>query len=80
VCERERSADLDTELERVANRQPAAALDQLLQVLAVDELEDDELPLVGLPAVDDRDDVRMRELGGGARCSRRPASSARGGS
>jgi hypothetical protein len=66
MCERQRPADLDAELEGVANGQSTAARDQLLQVLAVDELEDDELPSVGFPTVDDRDDVRMREPGGSA--------------
>src|SRR6478735_2248319 len=41
--------------------EPARAHDELLQVLAVDVLEDDELPAVVGPAVDDGDDVRMRE-------------------
>ena len=40
----------------------AAPLDQLLQVLAVDELEDDELAPVLLAAVDHGDDVRVGEL------------------
>ena len=44
VGERERAADLEPELERAAHRQRAAALDELLQVVALDELEDDELP------------------------------------
>ena len=35
--------------------------DELLQILAVDVLEDDELAPVGLAAVDDGDDVRMLE-------------------
>ena len=45
----------------------ACALDERLQVLAVDVLEDDELAAVLLAAVDHRDDVRMRELGDRAR-------------
>ena len=32
-----------------------------MQVAAVDELADDERPPVGLAAVDDRDDARVRE-------------------
>ena len=60
--ERERSTDLEAELEHAPDGQRAAALDELLQVLAVDELEDDELLAVLLAAVDHRDDVRMREL------------------
>ena len=43
VRERERAADLEAELEHTPHGQRAAALDELLQVLAVDELEDDEL-------------------------------------
>ena len=62
VRECERAADLEAELEHPPDRQRAAALDELLQVLAVDELEDDELLPVLLAAVDHRDDVRMREL------------------
>jgi len=62
VGERERATDHDPELERSTDRQPPLLLDELLQVLALDVLEDDELPAVSLAAVDDRDDVRMREL------------------
>ena len=65
--EGERTADLDSELEGVADGQAAPARDQLLQVLAVDELENDELAPAGLAAVDDGDDVRVRELRDGAR-------------
>ena len=53
MCERE--------LERVPHRQPARAQDELLQVLAVDVLEDDVLPAVVVAAVDDGDDVRVRQ-------------------
>src|SRR6185295_6959432 len=62
VRERERPADLEAELEHPAHRQRAAAFDELLQVVALDELEDDELLPVLLAAIDHRDDVRMREL------------------
>ena len=67
VREREAAGDLDRELERAANRHRPALVETLLQRLAVDELEDDELPPVLLAAVDDRDDVRVRELCDGAR-------------
>src|SRR5581483_11138902 len=43
------------------------ALEQLLEVLAVDVLEDDVLPAAVLAAVDHGHDVRVRELGDGAR-------------
>ena len=67
VCECKRAADVDPQLERGANGQPPLTLDQLLQVLAVDVLEDDELATVGLPAVDDGDDVRMLDSRGNTR-------------
>ena len=47
---------------RVLLGQRPLALDERLQVLAGDVLEDDELAIVLLAAVDHRDDVRMREL------------------
>ena len=62
VRERECSTDLEPELEHAPDGERPAALDELLQVLAVDELEDDELLAVLLAAVDHGDDVRMREL------------------
>ena len=67
VGERERAADLERDPERLANRQRPFALDELLQVLAVDVLEHDELPPVLLAAVDHCDDVRMVEPGNRAR-------------
>jgi hypothetical protein len=54
----ERARDLDREPDRLAYRQRALTADELLQVLAVDVLEDDELAAVLLAAVDDGDDVR----------------------
>ena len=66
VCERERAADLQAELEGTSHRQRPAALDELLQVLALDELEDNELLPILLAAVDHCDDVRVRELRGRA--------------
>ena len=58
---------LERHQQRVADRQPTAALDQLLEVLALDVLEDDELAPFVLAAVDDGDDVRVAELGDRAR-------------
>ena len=63
VREREPAGNLERELERVLEVELPAALDEALQVLAVDVLEDDELPTLVLAAVDHRDDVRMREGG-----------------
>ena len=62
VREREPVRNLQCELDRSALRQRRLALDQRLQVLPLDVLEDDELAAVLLAAVDDRDDVRVREL------------------
>ncbi len=63
VSERKCSADLEPELQRAAHGQRPAALDELLEVLALDDLEDDELLPILVTAVDDGDDVRVRELG-----------------
>src|SRR4029079_8740603 len=63
VCERESARDLQPEFDRLALRERRLALDQALEVLAADVLEDDELAAVLLAAVDDRDDVRVREGG-----------------
>ena len=67
VRERETARDLHRQLERRRHRRGPTALDQRLQVLAVDVLEDDELAAVVLAAVDHRDDVRVRERGDGPR-------------
>ena len=53
--------DPERELERPPHRQFPGAQHELLEVLAVDVLEDDVLPSVVVPAVDDGDDVRVRE-------------------
>ena len=66
------SATCSPELDRTPRRQRPGAIDELLQALAVDVLEDDVLLAVGLAAVDDRDDVRMRELRDGARLAPEP--------
>ena len=67
VGEREPAGYLVRDFERVAQVQPAFANDELLQVLAVDELEDDVLPAVLLATIDHRHDVRMLELRDGTR-------------
>ena len=67
VGEREPAGDLDGDLERLAHLEAALADDELLQVLAVDVLEDDVLAAVLLAPVDHRDDVRVLELRDGAR-------------
>jgi hypothetical protein len=69
VCMRkgERPAGFDRELERRPDRKPTLLLDELLQVLAVDVLEDDELAPIRLAAVDHGDDVGVGELGRRAR-------------
>ena len=55
--------DVERELERPPHRQPAGPDDELFQVLALDVLEDDVLPPPVVPAVDDGDDVGVRQLG-----------------
>jgi hypothetical protein len=62
VREREGVGDLERELDRAPGGQRTGALDELLQVPAVDVLEDDELLPVVLSAVDHGDDVGVREL------------------
>ena len=62
VGEGEPVGDRERELERLPDRKPARTHEELLQVLAVDVLEDDVLAAVVVPAVDDGDDVRVREL------------------
>ena len=63
----ERPRDLQPELDHRRDGQRALTRDELLEVLAADVLEDDVRPPTVLAAVDDRDDVRVRELGDGAR-------------
>src|SRR5204863_7032301 len=53
----------DRQLDRLADRQRAARLDDLLERAPVDVLEDDELTAVRLAAVDHGDDVGVGELG-----------------
>ena len=66
VRERERVGDRERELDRPPRGERAAPLDELLEILAVDVLEDDELLPIVLAAVDHRDDVRVGELRDGA--------------
>ena len=63
----ERAGDLDRVGDRLVDRQPAHAADALLQRLALDVLEDDVRAAVLLAGVDHADDVRVGELGDGAR-------------
>ena len=62
VGESQRAGDLDRDLERLAHLQPTSSHDELLEILALDVLEDDVLASGLLAAVDDRDDVRMLQL------------------
>ena len=62
VREREPARDRQPEVDDLVDRERAALRDHLLQVVAVDVLEDDELSVTFLAAVDDRDDVRVRHL------------------
>ena len=66
VCERERTGDVDCDLERLAHLETSFADDELLEVLAVDVLEDDVLAAFFLTPVDHRDDARVLELRHGA--------------
>ncbi len=61
VGEGEPAGDLPDEHERVADGERPLAFDELLQRLALDVLEDDELVILPLAAVDNRDDVRVGE-------------------
>ena len=61
VGEGEPLCDLDRQLERPTHGQRPGAADELLQVLAVDVLEDDVLLPVPFAVVDDGDDVRVVE-------------------
>ena len=57
VGERERTGDVDGDLERLANLETPFADDELLEVLAVDVLEDDVLAAFFLTPVDHRYDA-----------------------
>src|SRR5205807_3398655 len=72
VREGEPVSDDNRKLDRAPPGQRAGADDQLLEVLAVDELEDDVLAPVVLAAVDDGDDVRVRKLRDRARLVAKP--------
>ena len=62
VREGEAAGDLERDLERAPDRQPPLLVQDLLERPPLDQLEDDELPALVLAAVDDGDDVRMRQL------------------
>ena len=64
VREAERAEHLARELDRVADRQRPACDDELLQATPVEVLHRDVVGALGLAAVVDRDDVRVREAGG----------------
>ncbi len=64
--ERECAADLQCELERKVDRERPFTVEKLLEGFPGDVLEDDELMAVLFPAVDDGDDPRMAQPGGGA--------------
>ena len=73
VREREPARDLRARARAPrATGSAALAHDELLQVLAADELEDDVLPAVLLAPVDHGDDVRVRELRDRARLTTEP--------
>jgi hypothetical protein len=59
--------DLPAELEHLADAERAAADEQLVQVLALDVLEDDERLAAVVAAIDHGHDARVRELGDRAR-------------
>ena len=63
VRDAERREDLARVVDRDVDRRRAAGRDQLLQAAAVEVLHRDVVGVLGLPAVEDRDDVRVREPG-----------------
>src|SRR5262245_4557053 len=63
VCKGEPAGHLVDERKSPVDRQLSLSLDELLEVLALDVLEADELPPLELSAVADRDDVGMVQLG-----------------
>ena len=67
VGESQGACNLGRHLERIGDVEPAPSHDELLEVLAVDVLEDDVLPAFLLAAVDHGHDIRMLELGDRAR-------------
>jgi hypothetical protein len=67
VGERESRGDLDPEHQYLLDGKRPVAVDQLLEVVAVDVLEDDELQALVLTPVDHPHDVLVREAGSHAR-------------
>ena len=61
VCEAERLEDLVGVRERLRDRKRAARHDELLEAPALDHLHRDVVGALGLAAVVDRDDVRVRQ-------------------
>ena len=61
VREAQRREDLAGVRDRLARPEPAARPDHLLEALALDDLHRDVVGALGLAAVVDRDDVRVRE-------------------
>ena len=61
VREAKRIEDLERVGDRLADRERAASEDQLLEAAALDHLHRDVVGALGLAAVVDRDDVRVRE-------------------
>ena len=60
----QRGEDLPGVRDRDRHRAEAARADELLERPALDVLHDDEVGALGLAAIEDRDDVRMRQAGG----------------
>src|SRR2546430_11683820 len=68
------SRHLQDIVQRLADRQPATAFEDGAQVVALDELEGDEVEVLVLAVVEDAGDVLVLELGGGARFLMKPAN------
>jgi hypothetical protein len=63
MCEGERACHLQRHFQRLVHRHRSGPFEELLQVLALDVFEDDVLPAGVLAPIDDRDDVRVAQLG-----------------
>ena len=64
MCISQCGEDLPGVRDRDGNGAEAARADQFLERSALDVLHDDEVGALGLAAIEDRDDVRMRQTGG----------------